>query len=362
MQNEHLIIEIEGAEAEDLYPRLVQLEVEHDLEMAGMFRLSISLIRDLSGTWLLLDDERLTPWKEVRIGVRFGGTEEELVTGYITHVKPTFTADPGECLLAIWGMDKSVLMDRQEQLKDWPNKKDSDIAREIISGYGLTPEVDDTEVIHDEALSTIIQRETDLRFLRRLALRNGCELYLAGERVCFKNPALSEPPQPVLAVHFGAETTVTAFSLSVNGLEPANVAMAAIDRMTKEVLETEVTATSQPPLGSRGGPDLLGPGMDPGRVVVSRTAATGLPEMTALSQGAYDRGTWFVNGEGEVAVNQYGHILTVRGTVSVKGIGETHSGLYYLTRVVHSFTEDGFRQYFEVKRNALQPLGSEDFG
>ena len=36
-------------------------------------------------------------------------------------------------------MDASVLMDREDKLKDWPNKKDSDIATEIFRRYGLTP-------------------------------------------------------------------------------------------------------------------------------------------------------------------------------------------------------------------------------
>ena len=35
-------------------------------------------------------------------------------------------------------MDASVLMDRVEVLKDWPNRKDSDIAQEIFDTYGLS--------------------------------------------------------------------------------------------------------------------------------------------------------------------------------------------------------------------------------
>ena len=70
-------------------------------------------------------------------------------------------------------MDASVLMDRDDIVKAWPNKKDSDIAGEVFQTYGLTPQVTDTEVIHDEEVSTIIQRETDIRFLRRLASATG---------------------------------------------------------------------------------------------------------------------------------------------------------------------------------------------
>jgi hypothetical protein len=68
-----------------------------------------------------------------------------------------------------------------------------------------------------------------------------------------------------------------------------------------------------------------------------------------------------VEGEGEVEANQYGHILKSRKTVTIRGIGETYSGVYYVSHVTHVFTDDGFRQVFQVKRNALMPTGAEEF-
>ena len=361
MENEHLTIEIDGAEISDLYPRLISLEVEHDIELAAMFRLRFSLLLDQGGSWGILDDERLRIWKQVSIRAGLSEADEELMTGYITHVSPYFDGDPASCVLEVWGMDASVLMDREEKLKDWPNKKDSDIASEIIASHGLTPDVEDTEVIHDEALSTIIQRETDMQFLKRLALRNGFACYVEGDTVFFKKPQLDDPPQPVLSVHFGSETTVNRLSLTVNALSPANVAMFQIDRNTKEVLEAEATASEQTALGADDAASHLGPGMNPAKVFVGRTAATGTPEMTALRRELYHQGEWFVAGEGEIEANQYGHVLKSRQTVTIRGIGETYSGVYFVSHVTHIFTDDGYRQIFKVKRNALLPTGAETF-
>ena len=361
MENEHLTIEIDGAEISDLYPRLISLEVEHDIELAAMFRMQFSLLLDQGGSWGILDDERLRIWKQVSIRAGLAEADEELMTGYITHVSPYFDGDPARCVLEVWGMDASVLMDREEKLKDWPNKKDSDIASEILGTYGLTPEVEDTGVIHDEALSTIIQRETDMQFLKRLALRNGFACYVEGDTAFFKKPLLDDPPQPVLSVHFGSETTVNRLSLTVNALNPANVAMFQIDRNTKEVLEAEATASEQTALGADDAASHLGPGMNPAQVFVGRTAATGAPEMTALCRELYHQGEWFVAGEGEIEANQYGHVLKSRKTVTIRGIGETYSGVYFVSHVTHIFTDDGYRQTFKVKRNALLPSGSEDF-
>ena len=47
--------------------------------------------------------------------------------------------------------------------------------------------------------------------------------------------------------------------------------------------------------------------------------------------------------------------------VTIKGAGESFSGLYYVTRVRHTFTTDGYTQYFAGYRNAIGLTGQESF-
>ena len=361
MQYDNLRIELGGAEVADLYRDLVSLEVELDDELAGMFRMTVALRLNADGSWTYLDDDRFVIWQRVVVTAGLADDSRQLLTGYITHVRPQFTAGLEQSRLEIWGMDASVLMDRVDKLKDWPNKKDSDIASETFRAYGLTPQVTDTDVVHDEEVSTIVQRETDIQLLRRLALRNGFECLVDGDTGYFRPPAVADTPQPVLAVQFGAETNVNRFSLEVNALAPADVAMSGVDRVTGDVLDAIAESTAETVLGANAADTYLAPGMQPGLVHIGQTVTTGSVEMTALCQGLRDHGEWFVTGEGEVAANQYGSILTPRGTVTIKGIGETHSGVYYVTHVTHVFSAAGYTQSFRVKRNALMPTGDEDF-
>ncbi len=361
MEFENFKIEIEGEEIPELYQDMITLEVELDDELAGMFRLHIALLQEQDGTWTYLDDDRFQIWKQVTITAGFESATEELFSGYITQVKPVFDPDLSESTLEIWGMDGSVLMDREEILKDWPNKKDSDIAAEIFNNYGFTPDVEDTEVIHDEAVSTVIQRETDIQFLKRLALRNGLECYVEGTTGFFKSLQVDADPQPLLAVHFGEETNVISFSIEVNALTPANVAMSQIDRANKEILSAAAESSEQEPLGSSDTASLLAKGMNPANTFLGMNVTTGIPEMSALCQGFFHLAEWFITGEGKINANQYGHVLKPRGTVTIKGVGETYSGVYYVSHVTHSFSGDGYMQSFKVRRNALMPTGSEDF-
>ncbi len=360
MPHENLVIAFEGQEISTLYADLAQLEVELDDELAAMFRLRLALTPQPDGSWPYVDDDRLALWKKVTISAGFDNAVDPLISGYITHIKPIFPTAATGCALDIWGMDGSVLMDREEKRKAWPNKKDSDIAAELLNLHGFTPVVEDTTIVHDEAISTIIQCESDMQFLKRLALRNGYDCFVDGDTGYFRPPQL-ETPQPVLAVHFGDETNVSHLSLETNGLAAVNVAITQLDRLEKTVLDTSVQNSGLPIFGAATATQLLRPEMAPGQIHLRNSVTTGLTEMSALSQSLFHQADWFVTGEGEVMANEYGHVLKPRQTVTIKGIGERYSGVYYVNRVVHSFTPNGYTQSFAIKRNALMPKGDENF-
>jgi hypothetical protein len=359
--HESLRVRIGGGEFDELYRDLVSLEVELDEDLAALCRVRLALLLRPDGRWTHLDDERLAPWQPLSVSAGLDGEEEELFSGYVTHVRPDFGEGLDRCRLEVWAMDASVLLDRDDVLKDWPSKKDSDIAQEVFHAHGLEPHVTDTGVVHDQQVSTVIQRETDMQFLQRLALRNGYQCYVEGRRGHFGPPVVAPGRQPVLAVHFGEDTNVLRFALEVDALAPATVAMAQVDRLTKEVLGVSAGPGRQPALGADPLTRHLPPGRSPGLVQLERSVTTGTPEMTTLCQGLSERGAWFVTGEGELDSHRYGAVLRPRSTVVLKGVGETHSGTYLVTRVRHSFVPGGYTQVFGVKRDALRPDGTEDF-
>ncbi|HEX2187456.1 MAG TPA: contractile injection system protein, VgrG/Pvc8 family [Longimicrobiaceae bacterium] len=364
MPAESIVIEFAGEEDPDLYADVAGLEVELSDEGPASFRLSLRLYRrPEDGSWAYLDEERFRVWSEVAIRLGYADAgPEEVLSGYVTRVTPRFARDEGQSVLEVWGMDSAVRMDREERLKAWPNKKDADIAAEILASHGFAAEVEDTPVVHDEALSTVVQRETDYRFLRRLALRNGFACWVEGTTGHF-GPVPADPePQPLLAAHFGAETTLRSFTATVDGLRPAAVSMYQVDRLTGEVLTAEVESAAREPLGALDAAALLSAGDGAGRVYVAKNAATGAPEMTALCQGLFHEGAWLVSGEGEVDALAYAHVLRPRATVTIKGVGESYSGVWYVSWVRHVVGPDGYTQQFRARRDALLPTGDEDFG
>lgn len=362
MSNITATIEIDETDASDILMSLVEMEIEEDHRLTTSFtiKLGIDLLQD--GSWTLLDDERLALWKKVSIKVSVADEEIELIKGYITHMKSQIEEAGDKSFLILMGLDGSCLMSLEEKIKDWPNKTDSDIATEILESYSLEAQVDSVDVVHDESVSTIIQRETDIRFLKRLARRNGFDCFVKGDTGYFRKPVFTDPPQPLLASNFGAETNLLSFAAALNALRPTKVEMRQIDTVAKEIVAADVQEGDQKKLGRDGALSLTVPDGTLSKMFVKQAVATSQAEMENLCVALLDEAEWFVQAEGKVKTPIYGSVLQTRKLVPIKGVGESFSGLYYVTNVKHIFTNGDYLQKFTGRRNALAPSGSSDFG
>lgn len=355
-------ISIEDEAAPDLFLSLVEMEVDEDHRMAGSFRIKSSISRQNDGVWTLLEDERIKPWAKLTISVTVADEETEIITGYVTQIKPHVAAEENGCYVEIWGMDASCLMSLEEKVRAWPNMSDSDVASQIFTEYNLAAEVEDTGVIHDEAVGTIIQHDTDIQFLQRLARRNGYECFVSGETGFFRKPVLNSEPMPYLAAHFGAETNLISFDAKLNSLRPTKVEMHQIDIVEKETQDSSAEAGEQTSLGRDRAESVAAPNGIVPRVFVRQAVMVNQPEMDNFCRAIFDEAEWLIEANGELDSSLYGGVLRAKSLVPIKGVGELFSGTYYITNVKHSFQSERYTQHFRARRNALAPSGSEDFG
>jgi len=354
-------IKIEDEDALDLFDDLLELEVEEDHRLAAAFRIRVTSTRGSDGLWRYLDDERVKLWNKLAVSVTADDEEQELVSGYVTHMRANISAAEEGSWVEMLGMDVTCLMALEEKVKDWPGKSDSDIAREVFGEYGLGAEVEETGVMREEAVNTTMQRETDIRFLKRLARRNGFDCFVREGKGYFRKPVLTDPPHPTLAAHFGEETTLTAFEAKADALRPTRVESHQLDVIAKELQAAAVEASAFRPLGRDVALSLSPPEGVEARLLVRHAVGTTVAEMENLSAALLEEAGWFVEGVGEVDTSVYGAVLRARGLVPVKGVGEAFSGLYYLTSVRHVFGGDRYVQHFRGRRNALAPTGPADF-
>jgi phage protein D len=383
---------------QDFYGDIVTLEVEENTSIANTFRLQLATKLADDGSWNYLDDERLALFTKVSIKVGFtggaglagalgalsgalgGGANDGLVPvfdGYVISVNLDIGSEPGNSRIEVAGMDTSVLMSLEEKIATWKDMSDSDIVQQIVSGYGVSVQADTTLTVHQETDTTIVQRGSDIQFVRDLATRNGLEFYFETDpnsgtvTAYFRAPQLDGTPQPDLAIQFGDQSNLRSFTARLTGQRPLAVKIEQIDVPQNSVNTAQASSTQLTELGASdanalvGGPlnSLVSPKDMQAQMLVLGPPTSNATEMQTVAQAVRDEASWFIIARGEINSDAYQTVLRPHRLVLVKGAGKAYSGKYHVTSVVHELNGDGtYTQSFEGRRNARDVEGSEQFG
>jgi phage protein D len=390
--------------SDDFYGDVISLTIEEDVSMATTLRLQLTTALQDDGSWSHQQDDQLALYTHVTAKVGFAGGEGlagalgaaagaisgalggsssgddgliPVFDGYITEVKINLGGDPGASTVDISALDASVLLSLEEKIATWDNMSDSDIVQQIVGGYGVTVQADSTATIHQDNDTTVVQRASDLAFVRSLAARNGMEFYFeadssSGEVVAYlRQPQLSGTPQPDLAVQFGDQSNLRSFSAVLNGQRPLSVKTQQTDVRTASPNSAQVVDTQLTKLGATdansviGGPlnSLVTPQDTQAQMLLLAVPTSDATELQTIAQAVRDEAAWIITASGEVNTDAYQSVLRPHRVVLIKGAGTPYSGKYYVTRVTHDLKADGsYTQTFEARRNARDVDGSEDFG
>lgn len=355
---------IDGTPASaELLAAVREIEVEDHAELADMLRLKLAVaVREDGAAWTVLDEQLFQRLTKLRIDVNVGSRRVPLIEAYVIETRSEFSDKPGESLLEVVAMDPTSLMNLEEKVRAWPDMADSDIANTLFGEYGFTPQVDQTQPTRQELDRTVMQRGTDIQFLRQLARRNGYEIYVelnsgSGQvEGHFHPPRNNEAPQGVLSVNLGTATNVNQFKANFDMLSPVtaearNVEVgsqadqdADIDRQADELGEQAATQQDRPR-----------------RVLIANTGLAETGELQTYTQAVVDQAAWAIRAEGELSTVTYGDVLRAKRPVNVRGVGRQFSGTYYVEKVLHRFSDDGHSQSFTLRRNATGVTGREDF-
>jgi phage protein D len=382
---------------QDFYGDVVSLQVEENTAIANTFRLQLATKLADDGSWNYLDDERLALFTKASIKVGFtgaaglagalgalgsalgGGGNDSLVPvfdGYVTSVNLDIGSEPGNSRIDVAGMDTSVLMSLEEKIATWKDMSDSDIVQQIVSGYGVPVRADSTPTVHQENDTTIVQRGSDIQFVRELALRNGLEFYFETDQdsgavtAYFRAPQLNGTPQPDLAIQFGDQSNLQSLTAQLTGQRPLAVKIEQIDVSQNSANTAQVSEPQLNKLGANdadaliGGPlgNLVSPRDAQAQMLVLGPPTSDATEMQTIAQAVRDEASWFITARGEINSDAYQTVLRPHRLVLVKGAGRAYSGKYYVTSVVHELKGDGtYTQSFEARRNARDVDGSEQF-
>jgi phage protein D len=358
------LLTINGAPASQAMVSSIQLlQVEDHSEMADLLRIKMTIgVRPDGSGWTALDDDVFPRLANLVVKGKIGNTTETLINAYVIETQVNFSTQPGQTVFTIVAMDPTTLMNLEEKVRPWPDMSDSDIASSIFSEYGFTADVKDSQPARQDNEHRVIQRGTDIQFLQQLARRNGYECYVetspSGQvEGHFHPPRTDGKPQGVLTVNMGQDTNVSAFTVRNDMLRPTTVKVKGLEA---ESLSDQPAESQQQTDDGMGSGSALAADR-PRIVLLTGDGLAKAGELQTAAQGVVDRSGWAIRAEGELNASTYGAVLRAKRTVSVRGVGRVFSGTYYVDRVLHIFTGEGWTQRFSIRRNALGLTGRESF-
>lgn len=300
-------------------------------------------------------DPRLDPGKDLMI-VAGAPPGECLVLGPVLGHRIELRHGGAGSVLEVRGADSTARMDRSSVARAWSGVTDSDAALQILASYGYVADVESTPSRHTEDGHTLLQRGTDLAFVRGLARRNGFHFWvratpLGVETAHFRRVALDRAPDLRIEINRDPPDTL-ALEIEWDIERPTGVEARQLDPVTKSVVDGRVDRSPLRALGRDGLRHLAGE-----RTLHLAAPADDAGDLRARAEGVLAESDWFVRARCETSAETLGAIARPGMLAEVVGAGSRHSGTYLVAAVTHAIDDVAHRMTIELWRNAWGGTG-----
>jgi len=353
---------INGSPADDqLLTVMGPIEVEENADLPGAIQLTLPVDSDGNGDLTFVNDVRFQPFSNLAVvATPDGGSDQCIFDGYVLSNKLHLQKGTTGSTLQVWGQDASWLMNLEEKIKEWVDVTDADVANSIFGDYGITPDdsnTDDDSPSHTEDGHSLMQRASDIQFLRSLARRNGkfCRVACTdtpGQRTgYFSKPSLSGDPAVTLELNDPTEWTVDALDLDWDVSRPTEVkaAQALFDDSDEDGASVDQTDSGLDLLSDRDLPTFSGKTM----AVMLTAPVDAADELTLRAESVLREAGWFVRCEGQADLSRLHAVLRVGTIVQINGAGSLNSGNYFVWSVRHTIDKQAHKMNFVLVRNAI---------
>ncbi len=340
---------------------VTQVEITTSRAEAATGTIIIEDRRKEDGQWIAADSGLFTRWAPIRVSADFQTHVEEIFRGFIVQPKPSYPNSGGETKLELLVQDESAALDREQMRTIWGDSapmSDRDILTALVAPLGLSVDAESGDGQSSRSLS---QDATPIVFLRERAAANGYDLMFSEGKVYFGPKRLEGETQAPILVYAGRATNCLSLDITDDGQRPDAV---RFDHAPQQEGAEAVTETVTPDVPALGATPVADEGAALGTPSVWRVSKEGdetEEELRTRAQALVNEHSFRIRANGEIDGSLYGHVLRAGKTVTVDGTGSRYGGTYFADKVVHRFSPDGYRQQFELMRNATGeesgPLG-----
>ncbi|GHJ47492.1 hypothetical protein Cs7R123_48340 [Catellatospora sp. TT07R-123] len=349
------------AAGDDFYDAVSVLEVEENLHLPDALRLVLP-VSAVDGDLSWVGDRKIRPYANIAVtATPEGGATQCVFDGYVQshqiHLQAGITASTVE----VRAQDASVLMGLEHKAREWTGMTEGAVANSIFGEYGFTPgarNTDDDTPAHDAPGHSLMQRGTDLEFLRRLARRSGrwCRVACAGapgvRTGVFAVPDLRAEPVTTIAMNDPEQAPVAALDFHWDVARPNSVlaAQATLTDDDPEGFTADTTDSGLPLLDARSLAEFAGR-----TASVRLTTGGDAADLPVRARAVLREAGWFTGARGVADISRVRVVLRVGSVVALAGVGQLLSGRYLVTGVRHTIGRNSHTMAFTLARNAVGP-------
>jgi hypothetical protein len=303
------------------------------------------------GDFPLLSDSHLEPEKELAVVVKPDALPQFLVCGPVTRQEIVVLNGVGGSTLEVVGADRSVAMDRADKAKVWNNVTDSLAVAAVLADYKLVPDVGVTSTLHMELKHSLVQRETDLRFVRRLARRNGFWFWITTEAPAVNVAHFKRfSPGGSADVELKMNTegaNIDSVTLEWDSERPVSASLKQVSLADKSVIDASVSRSPLSGLANKGLDNIV----KEKREVHLAVPADDAGDLKARAEAVLIDHGWFVRARVVARLSVLKKVIRAHTVASLGGLGKRHSGNYVVARVVHDIDATDHVMTVDLVRN-----------
>src|SRR5437868_5405100 len=322
------------------------IAVDLSLDKVGIFTMKLSGFGEPQDENDWIDDELFAVGESVLVRMGYGRELKTLFGGEITGLDPSFSSSRPPTL-TVRGYDRSHRLQRGDKTRTFIKLKYSDIAAQVATEAKLTPQVQDSRVVHDFVQQA---RQSNLDFLRALAEKIDYLVMVEDKKLLFQRVANDEQGIMTLTM----EKDLIDFSARLSAAQqPSEVLVKGWDmKEKKEIIGKagpgdESSRMDGAKSASRLSQDNFGEAIEILSLPVMSQAEADQMAQARLNEISLS----LVEGSGSTSGRTE---LRPGKVIKIAGVGERFSGRYYITDTAHRFDQQGgYRTSFSVRRNSL---------
>jgi len=292
-------------------------------------------------------DQELNFGNHVEIALGYGDKKETVIKGFISSLRYIFKEE-NFLDIEVEGYDYLFMLSKNRPIRSWNGQKISEIVEFLTQNYPIkNKKIQDTKIKFDYVRQS---GKSDLQFLRYLSEKASYEFLIIDDTFYFREPPIGRSAD--FSLEFGVDIMELELSLDISSVFN-RVSVLGWDINKKKRFESQLDPGDEPLLNSDG---VLG------TQVVNKDLKTELNVQLVSTSANYEEAetegkSLFYNRSLEFADLTCTAVgipdIKPSSVLYVEKIGDRFSKNYFVERVIHKFSGNGFKTLLKLRGNIV---------